>query len=253
MKTRKKPQASDTSLPGKARKTSVAVGELGKVSGIWLRPAAARACLVLAHGAGAGMTHPSMEAIAVGLARRGVATLRYQFPYMERGSKRPDRPEVAHAAVRAACSKAAALAKELPLFAGGKSFGGRMTSQAQAVQPLRGVRGLVFFAFPLHPADKPAVSRAEHLDGVEIPMLFLQGTRDALADLKLLKRVVARHRARATLILAPDADHAFHVPAKTGRSDDQVLAKLLDSAASWMIGKAPQPASHLRHRVVPSE
>ena len=221
--------------PAKARKLRIDLGEAGKVSGIWLRPASAQACLVLAHGAGAGMTHASMGALAEGLARRNVATLRYQFSYMERGSRRPDRPEVAHTAVRGACLKAASLAPDLPLYAGGKSFGGRMTSQAQAVQPLLGVRGLVFFAFPLHPSGAPAVKRAEHLDEVEIPMLFLQGTRDALADLRLLKSVVTRCGTNTKLVLAPDADHAFHVPAKSGRSDEQVVASLLDSAAAWML------------------
>lgn len=223
------------SPPAKARKVLIELAEAGKVSGIWLRPASARASLVLAHGAGAGMTHASMDALAEGLAQRAVATLRYQFPYMERGSRRPDRPEVAHATVRAACTRAAALAPELPLYAGGKSFGGRMTSQAQAVQPLENVRGLVFFAFPLHPSGSPAVSRAEHLEGVKIPMLFLQGTRDALAELRLLESVVSLCGARAKLILASDADHAFHVPVKSGRSDEQVMAMLLDSAAAWML------------------
>lgn len=179
------------------------------------------------------MTHRSMAALADGLAERGIASLRYQFPYMERGSNRPDPPAVAHAAVRAAVAEAARLAGELPLFAGGKSFGGRMTSQAQAITPLPGVRGLVFFAFPLHPAGKPSVARAEHLSEVGIPMLFLQGTRDALAELDLLRPVVDGLGARATLTLAQDADHAFHVPAKTGRRDADVLAELLDAAA-WM-------------------
>jgi uncharacterized protein len=204
------------------------------VSGLWLRPAQARACLVLAHGAGAGMAHKSMTALADGLAERGAATLRYQFPYMERGSRRPDPPAIAHAAVRAACGRATKLAGELPLFAGGKSFGGRMTSQAQAAAPLASVRGLVFFAFPLHPAGKPSVSRADHLAKVGIPMLFLQGTRDALAELPLLEPVVGALGSRAKLVLASDADHAFHVPAKSGRSDRDVLADLLDEAAAWM-------------------
>lgn len=210
----------------------------GNVSGLWLRPSAARACLVLAHGAGAGMAHKSMAAIADGLAERDVATLRYQFPYMERGSKRPDPPAIAHAAVRTACAKAATLADTLPLFAGGRSFGGRMTSQAQAAAPLANVRGLVFFAFPLHPAGKPSVSRADHLAKVALPMLFLQGTRDALAELSLLEPTVAALGPRARLVLAPDADHSFHVPAKSGRSDTEVLATLLDDAVAWMISAA---------------
>jgi predicted alpha/beta-hydrolase family hydrolase len=218
-----------------AQNVTIAIEGGASISGLWLKPAAARASLVLAHGAGAGMTHRSMAALADGLAERGVATLRYQFPYMERGSKRPDPPAVAHAAVRAAVAEAARLAGELPLFAGGKSFGGRMTSQAQAIAPLPRVRGLVFFAFPLHPAGKPSVTRADHLSDVDIPMLFLQGSRDALAVLDLLRPVVARLGARATLTLAEDADHAFHVPAKTGRRDVDVLAELLDAAAAWMV------------------
>jgi predicted alpha/beta-hydrolase family hydrolase len=206
----------------------------GAVSGLWLKPAKAKACLVLAHGAGAGMTHRSMVAVAEGLGARGIATLRYQFPYMERGSGRPDSPPVAQATVRAACAEALRLAKELPLYAGGRSFGGRMTSQAQAASPLSSVRGLVFFAFPLHPAGKPAVTRADHLRDVGIPMLFLQGTRDALAELPLLQQVIAGLGRQARLELAPDADHSFHVPAKSGRKDADVLAALLDTAAAWM-------------------
>jgi predicted alpha/beta-hydrolase family hydrolase len=181
------------------------------------------------------MMHKSMAAIADGLAERRVATLRYQFPYMERGGKRVDPPKVAHAAVRAAVADARRRAGEVPLFAGGKSFGGRMTSQAQAQEPLVGVSGLVFFAFPLHPAGTPSDERANHLAEVALPMLFLQGTRDALADLDLLKHTVAGLGARATLKLFADADHAFHVPAKTGRKDAEVLSELLDAAASWMV------------------
>ncbi len=180
------------------------------------------------------MTHRAMTALADGLAERAIATLRFQFPYMERGSRRPDPPAVAHAAVRAACAKATRLAGRLPLFAGGKSYGGRMTSQMQALAPLAGVRGLVFFAFPLHPAGKPSVARADHLGKVDIPMLFLQGTRDELAELDLLKPVVAKLGSRARLVLVPDANHAFHVPAKTGRKDADVLADLLGAAAAWM-------------------
>jgi hypothetical protein len=215
--------------------TAIAIGDGSTVSSLWLGGPAARACLVLAHGAGAGMTHPSMAALAEGLAARDIATLRYQFPYMERGSRRPDRPEVAHAAVRAAVAEANRLAPQLPLFAGGRSFGGRMTSQAQAIAPLDGVRGLVFFAFPLHPANKPSVERAGHLSAVQIPMLFLQGTQDPLAGIDLLQPVVAQLGSRATLKLAQGADHAFHVSAKTGRKDADVLAELLDAAAAWML------------------
>lgn len=221
---------------GMPQKVTIDYGAGESVSGLWLRPAKARACLVLAHGAGAGMMHKSMLVLADELAARDVATLRYQFPYMERGSKRPDLPAVAHGAVRAACSKAAKLAGELPLYAGGKSFGGRMTSQAQAAAPLPGVCGLVFFAFPLHPAGKASVSRADHLAKVAIPMLFLQGTRDALAELDLLEPVVSALGPRAKLILAPGADHSFHVPVKSGRNDKDVLAALLDGASTWMIG-----------------
>jgi predicted alpha/beta-hydrolase family hydrolase len=217
-----------------AREIDIELDGGTKVSGLWLRPARAELGLLLAHGAGAGMAHKSMMALAEGLAERGVATLRYQFPYMERGSRRPDSPAIAHAAVRAACAKAVALAGKLPLFAGGKSFGGRMTSQAQAALPLPDVRGLVFFGFPLHPAGKPGVARADHLADVAIPMLFLQGTRDALAELDLLQPVVKALRPRAKLILAPDADHSFHVPAKSGRNDRDTLAGLLDEAMSWM-------------------
>ena len=218
-----------------AQNVTISLEGGASVSGLWLKPAAAQACLVLAHGAGAGMTHRSMAALADGLSERGIATLLYQFPYMERGSKRPDPPAIAHAAVKAAVGEAARLAGKLPLFAGGKSFGGRMTSQAQAIAPLPGVRGLVFFAFPLHPAGKPSVVRAEHLSQIAIPMLFLQGTRDALAELDLLRPVIAGLGARATLALAQDADHAFHVPAKTGRTDVDILAELLDAAAAWML------------------
>jgi len=213
---------------------TIAIDGADPVSGLWQAPPAARACLVLAHGAGAGMTHRAMAAIASGLAERDVATLRYQFPYMERGQKRPDKPAVAHAAVRAAVAEAGRRVAGLPLFAGGKSFGGRMTSQAQALAPLAGVRGLVFFAFPLHPAGKPSDERAEHLSAVTVPMLFLSGTADALAELDLLKPVVARLGPRATLTLVADADHVFHVPAKTGRKDGEVLGEFLDAAASWM-------------------
>lgn len=180
------------------------------------------------------MMHPSMAAIADGLAARGIATLRYQFPYMERGSKRPDQPPVAHAAVRAAVAEAKRRAPNMALFAGGKSFGGRMTSQAQALAALPGVRGLVFFAFPLHPAGKPSTERAKHLSDVTLPMLFLQGERDALAELDLLRPTVAKLSPRATLDLFADADHSFHVPAKTGRKDAAVLADILDAAADWM-------------------
>lgn len=204
------------------------------VSALLLTPTDARACYVLAHGAGAGMTHAFMTAVAQGLADRGIATLRYQFPYMERGSRRPDTPRVAHAAVRAACAEATQRWPDLPLFAGGKSFGGRMTSQAQADAALPGVRGLVFLGFPLHPAGKPSDERAAHLSQVQVPMLFLQGTRDELATLELLQPVVERLGDRATLRWFADADHSFHVPARSGRKDADVLGELLDALAAWI-------------------
>ena len=178
-----------------------------------------------------------MAATADGLAQRGIATLRYQFPYMERGARRTDPPAVAHAAVRAAVAEAARYAPALPLFAGGRSFGGRMTSQAQSRAPLIGVRGLVFFAFPLHPAGKPSTERAAHLADVTLPMLFLQGSNDALARPDLLLPVIAGLGRRATLHLVDAADHAFHVPAKTGRKDAAVLAEILDVAAEWMAAR----------------
>ena len=204
------------------------------VSGLLRVPAQARAGYVFAHGAGAGTAHPFMAAVAQGLAERGIATLRYQFPYMERGSRRPDTPRVAHAAVRAAVAEAAHRLPGLPLFAGGKSFGGRMTSQAQADAAMAGVRGLVFFGFPLHPAGKPSIERAAHLDEVDVPMLFLQGTRDELAEVALLQSVVERLDKRATLALFADADHSFHMPARSGRRDAEVLREVLDTAAQWM-------------------
>ncbi|MBL8837474.1 MAG: alpha/beta hydrolase [Alphaproteobacteria bacterium] len=207
------------------------------VSGLWQRPDRATACLVLAHGAGAGMTHRAMAAIADGLDARGIATLRYQFPYMEHGSKRPDQPATAHGAVRAAVAEAARRAPDLPLFAGGRSFGGRMTTQAQALAALPAVRGLVLFAFPLHPARKPSDERAAHLAGVTLPMLFLQGTRDALATTDLLRPAIARLGPRATLHLVADADHDFHVPSRSGRRDVDVLAEILDAAARWMTAR----------------
>jgi predicted alpha/beta-hydrolase family hydrolase len=194
----------------------------------------AGAGLVLAHGAGAGMGHPFLASFSRGLAARGVACLRFQFLYMERGARRPDAPESAQAAVRAAVAEAARLLPRLPLFAGGKSYGGRMTSQAQAQAPLPGVRGLVFLGFPLHPPGKPSVERAAHLSAVRVPMLFLQGTRDDFAAPDLLQPLVKGLTDRATLYLLPDADHSFHVPARSGRKDADVLAELLDRTAEWM-------------------
>jgi predicted alpha/beta-hydrolase family hydrolase len=216
-----------------SKPVTIAVDNARRVSGLLLKPPKAHAAYVFAHGAGAGMTHPFMAAVAAELAERGIASLRYQFPYMEQGGKRPDPPKLAQATVRAVVTEAARLMPSLPLVAGGKSFGGRMTSQAQAVSPLPGVRGLAFFGFPLHPAGKPSDERAEHLSDVQIPMLFLQGTRDALADLKLLKGVTKRLGARATLRLFEDADHSFHVPARSGRKDADVRREMLDAFAAW--------------------
>lgn len=212
----------------------VALGE-GATSALLDLPDDARACLVLAHGAGAGMHHAFLASLARALAARGVAVLRFQFPAMDKGSKRPDPPAVAQAAVRAVVAEAVRRCPGLPLFAGGKSFGARMTSQAQASEALAGVRGLVFFGFPLHPADKPGVQRAEHLARVELPMLFLQGTRDALADLDLVRQVVQPLGERATLHVVDGADHAFHVLARSGRTDAEVIDELADTAAAWML------------------
>ncbi len=205
-------------------------------SGLLQTPPGARPVIVLAHGAGAGMQHPFMAAVAAGLAERGISSLRYQFPYMERGSKRPDPPRLAQATVRAAVAAAARALPDLPLIAGGKSFGGRMTSQAQAAAPLPRVRGLVFFGFPLHPPDRPSADRAAHLSDVKIPMLFLQGTRDAFAALDRLRPVCAALGPLATLTLFQDADHSFHMPARTGRKDADILDDALDALAAWLDG-----------------
>lgn len=209
------------------------------VSALLTTPTRPIAGYVFAHGAGAGMTHRFMEDVAQALAERGVATLRYQFPYMEKGSKRPDAPRVAHAAVRAAVGEAARRWPQLPLFAGGKSFGGRMSSQAQAAAALPGVRGLVFFGFPLHPAGKPAAERGEHLLQLSCPMLFLQGTRDELAETSLLRALIGQLGERATLEMVDDADHSFHVPARSGRTDAQVRAGLLETFVRWIDQRTP--------------
>jgi hypothetical protein len=220
-------------MPRDVRTVSIDVDADRRVSGL-LRPAPdARCCYVLAHGAGAGMAHPFMASVADALAERGVATLRYQFPYMEQGGRRPDPPALAQATVRAAVRKAAELMPGGPLIAGGKSFGGRMTSQAQAAEPLDGVRGLAFLGFPLHPAGKPSDARAKHLREVKVPMLFLQGTRDTLADTTLLEPMVAGLGKRATLRLFDDADHSFHVPVRSGRKDADVLREMMDTLAAW--------------------
>jgi predicted alpha/beta-hydrolase family hydrolase len=216
------------------KRVTIAVDDAIRVSGLLMASPSARACYVLAHGAGAGMTHPFMAAVAAGLSERGIATLRYQFPSMERGSKRPDSPKVAQATVRAAVAEAARLCPRLRLFAGGKSFGGRMTSQAQAAAPLPDVRGLIFLGFPLHAAGKPSRDRGAHLSDVRVPMLFLQGTRDALAALDQLQPLYAGLGKRATLHLFAEADHSFHVPARTGRKDADVRSEMLDALAAWI-------------------
>jgi predicted alpha/beta-hydrolase family hydrolase len=213
---------------------TITVAEACRVSGLLRMPSPARALLLLAHGAGAGMRHAFLISVATELAARGIGTLRYQFPYMERRSRRPDPPELCHATVRAAVATAAQLTPAVPLFAGGKSFGGRMTSQAQAGIPLAGVRGLVFLGFPLHPPGQPAETRAQHLLQVRIPMLFLQGTRDEFADLGLLEPLVSRLGEPATLRLFDAADHSFHVPARTGRKDPDVMRELTDALAEWI-------------------
>ena len=213
---------------------TITVGDGGaSVSGLLMRPPGARWLYVLAHGAGAGMRHPFLETFARALAERDVATLRYQFPYMERRASRPDPPAVAAAAVRAAAAEAARLAPGLPLVAGVKSFGGRMTSTAQAEEPLPGVRGLVFLGFPLHPPGRAGDQRAEHLAQVQVPMLFLQGTRDDFADLTLLKPLIKRLGQRATLHLVEGGDHSFHVLKRSGRTDADVMGEIADAIAEW--------------------
>jgi uncharacterized protein len=206
---------------------TIHVGDsVGDVSALLVRPDDAWAGCVLAHGAGAGMRHRFMERIALALAGRGVATLRYQFPYVEQGSRRPDPPGVLEATVRAAAAKARELMPGLPLLAGGKSMGGRMTSGAMARRPLEDVRGIVFLGFPLHPPKQPGSTRAEHLQRVQAPMLFLQGTRDPLADLELVTRVCLGLGPRATLHVIEGADHSFSVLKRSGRTDDQVMDEL---------------------------
>jgi predicted alpha/beta-hydrolase family hydrolase len=211
----------------------LALEDGGAVPALLCTPAQPSALFVFAHGAGAGMNHAFMTDLAALLGERGVATLRYQFPFMEQGRRRPDDPATAHAAVRAAVAEAAARLPGVPLYAGGKSFGGRMTSQAQAAQPLEGVRGLVFVGFPLHPAGKPGTRRAAHLEQVQLPMLFLQGTRDALADLQLLRTTVTALGPRATLHVVDGADHAFHVLVRSGRTDADVLGELAEAIERW--------------------
>jgi uncharacterized protein len=215
---------------------SIPVGD-ERTSGMLLMPANAKALFLFSHGAGTDMRHRTMASNAEGLAERGIATLRYNFLYTEKGGKRPDPPRLAHAAVRAAAAKARELAPGLPLFAGGRSFGGRMTSQAQADDPLPGVRGLAFLGFPLHPAGKPGTERAEHLSKVRIPMLFVSGTRDALAELDLLEPAVGGLGTLATLHLVDQADHSFKVAAKNGRTSAEAVAEVLDAIAGWMLSR----------------
>jgi hypothetical protein len=214
----------------------------GEVSALLSRPVKARWLLVLAHGAGAGMSHPFMARLADELAAVGIATLRYQFPYMEQQRRVPDAPAVLTATVRAAVRAAAEAAPGLPLLAGGKSMGGRMTSQAAAERPLDGVRGLVFFGFPLHPPNKPGTKRADHLVKVTAPMLFLQGTRDTFAELPLLRPVCAKLGSRATLHVIETADHSFHVLKSSGRTDAEVLRELAETVVCWADGMVEMQA-----------
>ena len=226
---------SDLEVRSEMETIRIEVEASGPVTGLLMKPPHARACLVLAHGAGAGMSHPFMEAVATGLFERAIATVRYQFPYMEKGMKRPDAPATAQATVRVAVAEAARRCPSLPLVAGGKSFGGRMTSQAQAAAPLAGVRGLAFLGFPLHPAGKPSEQRAEHLYDIRIPLLFLQGTRDNLAHLPLVERLAQALGTRASLKLFEYADHSFHVPVRSGRNDRDVMREVLDVLSAWIV------------------
>lgn len=218
-----------------AQPTTLSLPDGQTVSALLQSPLSARACYVLAHGAGAGMAHPFMADIAEGLAQRHIATLRYQFPYMERGSKRTDSPAIAQATVRAAVAHAAHALPSLPLFAGGKSFGGRMTSQAQSIAPLPGVAGLVFLGFPLHPAGAPSSERARHLFDIRVPMQFVQGTRDKLAEFDRVAQLLSDLGPAATLLRIAEADHSFHVLVRSGRNDAEVMAEILDGAAAWML------------------
>ncbi|MBW5439263.1 alpha/beta hydrolase [Bradyrhizobium canariense] len=234
------PRRPETRLSGwlivavKTQELKLDIARIGTVSAILTQPDKARSCYVLAHGAGAGMRHASMDKIAEGLANRGIATFRFNFPYMENKQGRPDQPVVAHATIRAAVEEAARLCPGVMLVAGGKSFGGRMTSQAQSKTPLPDVKGLAFLGFPLHADKKPSTERAEHLARVEIPMLFLQGTRDGLADLGLLKPVIAALAPKATLHEIEGGDHSFAVLKKSGRSNEEALAEVLDTLADWI-------------------
>jgi predicted alpha/beta-hydrolase family hydrolase len=212
---------------------SVAVTGDTIVSALATIPDDATCCLVFAPGAGGGLNQSYIVQVCQGLAARGVATVRYQFPSMENGSRRPDPPQLCHQTVQAAVAAAHELMPQLPLFAGGKSFGGRMTSQIQAIAPLPNVCGLCFFGFPLHPPKRPATTRAQHLSSVQIPMLFLQGTRDELADLTLMREVIARLNAPVTLKVIDHADHSFHVQVRSGTTDSEVMRSMLDDVAAW--------------------
>jgi uncharacterized protein len=217
-----------------AKPVTIEVNATTRVSGLLNSSPDSKACFVVAHGAGAGMLHPFMAKLATDLAGRGIATLRYQFPYMEKNGRRPDPPALCHAAVRAAVGAAHAMLPGLPLFAGGKSFGGRMTSQAQAAGPLPEVRGLAFLGFPLHPPKQPSDSRAAHLLKVQVPMLFLQGARDLYAEPELLNPLITLLADRATLVLLPDADHSFHVPARSRFTSAQINDDMIDALAGWI-------------------
>ena len=217
-----------------AEPVSISVGAGRRVSGLAMRAPDTRACFVFAHGAGAGMSHPFMDSFASGLCERGIASLRFQFPYMEAGLKRPDPSNLAQAAVRAAVAEARLLFPDLCLLAGGKSFGGRMTSQAAAAAPMPGLRGIAFLGFPLHPPGRPSVDRAEHLRNVRLPMLFLQGTRDRLADIALMAEVVRQLGGRATLRLLKGADHSFHAPARNAPGAAEIKREMLDAFGAWV-------------------
>ncbi len=217
-----------------ATPASITVDDHHRVSALITSPCAPRAWFVFAHSAGAGMTHPLMEEIATGLAEAGIATLRFQFPYMQAGSRRTDTPGLCHATIRAAVREAAQRANGAPLFAGGRSFGGRMSSQAQSVSALPGVLGLAFVGFPLHPAARPSQDRAQHLLGLTLPLLFLQGTRDELADPGLLQDLIVRLGTLATVKLIADADHSFRLPARLARERGPVVPQLVRTLADWM-------------------
>lgn len=213
----------------------------GAARGIWSRPAGASACYVLAHGAGAGMRHVFMNTIANALNERGIATLRYEFLYMSSGSKRPDREPVLLDTVRAAVAYGHQIAPDLPVFAGGKSMGGRMTSRAAAAAPLD-VEGIIFIGFPLHPPKRVSRDRAVHLHDVKPPMLFLQGTRDDLADLDSIREVTAE-LPNAELHIVEGADHSFHVLKRSGRTDAEVMSELVDRIATFVAAHTTPAAS----------